>query len=129
MSKSDHVDEFLASYPQQVAELARGLRAVIARELPGATEALDRPGRIVAYSVGPGYKGSVCTIIPSKTGVKLGIVEGAALDDPRSLLEGEGKRHRYVAFSSAADVGRPGVKSLLVAARKAADARLAAITR
>jgi hypothetical protein len=110
------IDTFLATYPDAVRDTALALRRAIRVTLPDATEILDVPARIVGYSVGPGYAGDVCTIIPSKKGVKLGIARGASLSDPRGLLEGTGKVHRYIAMAKPADVKRPGVTTLIKAA-------------
>ena len=57
-----------------------------------------------------------------QTGLKLGIVRGAELPDPHGLLEGNGKRHQYVQLSQPADLNRVGIKELLRAARKIAEA-------
>lgn len=122
---SDAIVEFLARYPNSVARLAMAVRALILRALPDLDEVLDEPGGVIGFGLGPGYSGLVCTIIPSKTGVRLGIVRGAELPDPLGLLEGTGKRHRYVQFSQPADVGRPGIEELLVAARTAASSKRA----
>lgn len=105
--------EFLSEYPAAVCDVARGLRAIVRAAIPGAREELDRPGRVIGYGFGPGYSGLVCTIIPSKKGVKLGVVHGARLPDPQGLLEGSGKQHRYVAFSKPADLEKAGLKELL----------------
>ena len=118
--KKDIVAEFFATYPAPVAELAAALRVVVIAALPGAAETLDESGRVVGYAVGAGYAGLVCTIIPSKTGVKLGIVRGAELLDTHGLLEGSGRRHRYVQFGQPTDVDRAGLKELLKAARAVA---------
>ena len=112
----DSVLEFLGEYPDAIRDLARGLRELVQAALPGAREELDRPGRVIGYGFGPGYSGLVCTIIPSKKGVKLGVVYGARLPDPDQLLEGPGKQHRYVAFSNAQDLKKAGLKDLLRAA-------------
>ncbi|MBI3494240.1 MAG: hypothetical protein HY047_21035 [Acidobacteria bacterium] len=48
--------------------------------------------------------------------MKLGVVRGAELPDPKHLLEGSGKVHRYVALKTRADLKRPGLKPLLKAA-------------
>ena len=64
----------------------------------------------------PGYKGCVCTLILSKTGVKLGIAYGAAMPDPKGLMRGAGKVHRHVALQNLADLKQPGVKALIKAA-------------
>lgn len=114
MKQSDNdVSGFLGEYPAAVSDLARRLRAIVRAAIPGAREELDRPGRVIGYGFGPGYSGLVCTIIPSKKGVKLGVVHGARLPDPHRLLEGSGKQHRYVAFSKPADLEKRGLKELL----------------
>jgi hypothetical protein len=109
----DPVLEFLDQYPRAVSDLARRLRSVIRSTLPDTREELDRRGRVVGYSYGPGYAGLVCTIILSKTAVKLGIVGGAKLPDPANLLEGVGKQHRYIAFTQASDFERPSIRDIL----------------
>ena len=59
---------------------------------------------MIAYSYGPGCKGLVCTLILSRKGVKLGIVRGSELPDPKQLLEGSGKVHRFVQLNAPADL-------------------------
>jgi hypothetical protein len=81
---------------------------------------------VIGYGHGSGYADMICTIILSKTGVKLGIVGGADLPDPRGLLDGSGKRHRYVAFAEVADLKKPSVTALLEAAFAAWKKRRAA---
>ena len=107
------IDEFFNEYPRAVPIIARGLRDIVRAAMPDAREELDRPGKVVGYSYGEGYAGLVCTIILSKTGVKLGIVGGAQFPDPAGLLEGSGKQHRYVAFGEASDLERAGILDLL----------------
>ena len=117
-AEHDAVTEFFDEYPAVVPDLARRLRELIRSTLPDAREELDRPGRVIGYSYGPGYAGLVCTIILSKKAVKLGVVGSASMTDPANLLEGAGKRHRYVAFAQASDFERPGIRDLLRAAVK-----------
>jgi len=115
-AKHDPVTALFDEYSGAVPGLARRLRDVIRSALPGAFEELDRPGRVVGYGYGTGYAGLVCTIILSKTGVKLGIVGGAQMADPANLLEGAGKQHRYIAFTRSSDFDRLGIGDLLHAA-------------
>jgi hypothetical protein len=114
---TDDVDDFFKAYPDAIRDIAVSLRSTIRSAIPDATEMLDRADRVVGYGIGAGYSGLICTIIPSKTGVKLGIVGGANLADPKGLLEGPGKRHRYVQFTRTSDLGRAGVRPLIKAAR------------
>ena len=112
-SQSDDVVNFLSEYPDQVRDTALALRKTILSSVTGATELLDRSGRVIGYGFGSGYKDLVCTIIPSKTGVKLGIVDGATMADPQHLLQGAGKRHRYAVLTTLADARKPEIESLL----------------
>ena len=123
VTTKDPIASFFAGYPANVAALATSLRDFVRSTIPDASETLDEQGRVVGYGVGTGYAGLVCTIIPSKTGVKLGIVRGAALPDPRKLLEGSGKRHRYVQIAQPSDLNRAGLADLVAAARRAALAK------
>jgi hypothetical protein len=47
--------------------------------------------------------------------VKLGIVRGSELPDPKRLMQGSGKVHRYVQLRSIADLKQPGLRPLLKA--------------
>jgi hypothetical protein len=96
---------------------------LLADAFPGSTETLDLPARMIAYSYGPGYKGLACTLILSRGGVKIGVVRGSELADPKGLLEGSGKVHRHVALKTPADLERPGLKPLLKASLAAWKAR------
>ncbi|MFO7698600.1 MAG: GrpB family protein [Anaerolineae bacterium] len=106
---------FLEGYPPPVPEMAASVRGMVRRVLPDIQETLDATSRIVAYGYGPGYGDTICTLIPSKGGVKLGIARGASLPDPDGLLSGTGKVHRVVAFARPSDLGenRPGKEALL----------------
>ena len=108
-------DALLAKYPDHVGELATETRRVILAALPKAVEQVDSKANVVGYSFGAGYSNLICTIILSKSGVKLGLVGGASLPDPKKLLTGTGKVHRYVQMNAPADARRPAVKALLKA--------------
>ncbi|MBV9009128.1 MAG: hypothetical protein JO354_08180 [Verrucomicrobia bacterium] len=110
------ITEFLQKYPESVENLAVRLQTFVRDTLPDAREALDRSSSVIGYSYGSGYAGLVCTIIMSQGGVKLGIVGSANLPDPTHLLEGAGKRHRYINFIEMVDFHRPGIRDLLQAA-------------
>ena len=113
---SKEFDDLLSSYPANVQEVARGLRELILDTVPDANEMVDAPARVVGYGYGAGYKGMICTIILSKKEVKLGIVGGAALPDPNGLMEGAGKKHRYVVLHEPADLKkRKGIAELIKA--------------
>ncbi len=110
------LDEFLILYPTAVKEIALAARELVMQTVPDATETVDRSARLVGYGYGPGYKDTICTLLLSQTGVKVGIARGSELADPHRLLQGSGKVHRHVQLRSVADVANPGLKQLLEAA-------------
>jgi hypothetical protein len=125
LARATPVDELLASYPEPVREIAAAARALLKSSLPGIEETADVSAKLIGYGYGPGYKDGVCTLILSKKEVKLGIVFGASLPDPKRLMTGTGKVHRHVPLRSPADLERPGLKALLQAALEAQRTRSA----
>jgi hypothetical protein len=103
----------LTSYSKGVQDTARAARQLILALIPGAIEVVDAKTAVIGYGYGTGYRDMVCTLILSKGGVKLGLVGGASLPDPRKLLEGSGKVHRYIPLGRPADLRRPGLRPLL----------------
>ena len=109
----------VASLDPHVRSLVLGVRELVLATLPGATEVPDAKARVIGYGYGTGYKDMVATIILSRKGVKLGLVQGASLDDPSGLLEGEGKVHRHIPFAEPGEIERPAVKALIRVAHAA----------
>ncbi|MGO9466705.1 MAG: DUF1801 domain-containing protein [Isosphaeraceae bacterium] len=110
------VVEFLALYPPNVRDIALAARELVVHTVPDATETVDRSARLIGYGYGPGYKDTICTLLMSRTGVKVGIARGSELPDPAQLLQGSGKVHRHVQLRTVADVANPGLEHLLEAA-------------
>jgi hypothetical protein len=110
------LDEFLATYPDEIRQLALTLRDLIHDEIPSMIEQVDTPSKIIAYGYDKTYKGSVCAIAPYQSHLNLMFSKGATLPDPDGLLEGTGKRARHVKIRTADDITRPGVRALLAAA-------------
>jgi hypothetical protein len=118
------IDTLLKSYPPSVQTLARQARKRIREWVPAAEESVDESARMLAYGLGPGYKGMVCTLLLSKSGVKLGLAAGASLADPHGLLAGAGKVHKHVPLRTPEDLDQVGVKQLVLDARAACLERL-----
>src|SRR5438128_12570931 len=109
------VHQHLRAYPAEVQALASAARKAIRKWLPGVEERADSSAPVIGYGYGPGYRGTVCTLILSKSGIKLGLVRGGDLADPRGLLEGNGKVHRYIQLRAVSDLRKPGVSELVKA--------------
>ncbi len=116
MPSSKDFETFLAPYPPEVRDIAVAAKSFLEGAIPGAAETLDGSAKIIGYGYAPGYKGLICTLILSRAGVKLGIVRGSELPDPKGLMRGSGKVHRHVQLQSVADLKKPGLRSLLKAA-------------
>ena len=109
----------LSRYDEAVSKMGFHLREFLLTELKQIIEYPDGPANIIGYGYGPGYKQLLCTIIPSKKGIKLGFYKGSELPDPKKLLTGSGKVHRHVAIKSENDVKDPAIKKLVDEALKA----------
>lgn len=119
------IADFLANYNQQVYTHAVILREIILATLPDVTEQLDLPARMVAYCYGQKYAEMICTLIPSKKGLKLGFYKGVDLPDPHQLLEGTGKISRYIEIKTKEQIQSPALKALLESALEAYKKRTA----
>ena len=118
------VETVLGRYPKEVQTLAEAARTLILEVLPDVEEMVDTTAPVIGYGYGTGYKGAVCTLLLSKSGVKIGVAYGATLADPAHLLTGSGKVHRFVPVRTQDDLREAGLSKLLKAANQAARARL-----
>jgi hypothetical protein len=118
------LDAFLSEYSEDVFSKALKLRAILLSNLPDVTEQLDLPARMIGYCYGQRYIDMICTLIPSKKGLKLGFAYGPELPDPDGLLEGSGKLSRYVVIRSEKQINSPALRKLIAAARTAFEKRV-----
>src|SRR5436190_24266072 len=113
MTADKNIEVFLSQYDKQIFSNAWKLRGVILANLPDITEQLDISARMIAYCYGQKYSELICTVIPSKKGLKLGFNKGVDLPDPRNLLKGTGKISRYIEIFSEEEIKSPALKKLL----------------
>ncbi len=71
---------------------------------------------MIAYCYGEKYSDMICTVIPSKKGLKLGFYKGNELPDPNQLLQGNGKISRYIQINSADQIKSADLKKILLSA-------------
>lgn len=116
MEKSEDCEKFLSRYKDDIAQHAQSLRRLLLKCLPGITEQVDLPAKMIAYSFGPKYQDLICVIIPSQKGLKLGFNRGTMLPDPSSLLVGNGKISRYVEIKTLAQIKSQEFENLIFAA-------------
>ncbi len=109
-------ETLLAKYPAEVQALAAAARAALAKWLPRSEQVADNTAPVIGVGYGTGYKGLVCALIISKTGVKIGLARGTELPDPDGLLAGAGKVHKHIQLHSPSDLRNPAVRALVKAA-------------
>lgn len=97
----------------KLSDVAKAARALVKRTVAGCEEYVN-PWKIPTFD----YHGPLCGYMAGKEHVTFILVRGAKLRDPEKLLEGTGKSLRHVKLRGLADVRRPGVKKLIVAAAK-----------
>ena len=113
------VDDILSKFDERIAGQAVQLREYLLKEIKGVMEVPDNTANLIGYGYGTGYKDLICTILLSKQGVKLGLNRGSELRDPKKLLTGAGKVHRYVEIKTAQNISNPALKELLTEAIEA----------
>jgi hypothetical protein len=113
------VTDILSRYDEKTAMLASQLRNFILGELKDIIELPDNSVNLIGYGYSTGYKDMICTILLSKKGVKLGFYKGSELPDPKKLLTGTGKVHRYMEIKTEQDIKTPALKKLLTDALNA----------
>jgi hypothetical protein len=114
MKTDKKTEAFLAQYDAEVYTRALQLRELLLNHLPGITEQVDLPAKMIMYTYGQKYSELISVIIPSKKGLKLGFNRGNELLDPDGLLEGKGKISRYVVIKSDIDVRSAELKKLVL---------------
>lgn len=113
MPTDKRTEDFLSAYSPEVISMAMKLRGLLLDMLPDVTEQVDLPAKIIGYGYGNKYSETICVIIPSKKGIKLGFYKGNELPDPDGLLEGTGKISRYVNFTGPDKLKLPALKRLI----------------
>src|SRR5581483_9057562 len=113
---SSELEQFLTPYSPIVQALALKLRALIREIMPETIEQLDPSAHLIGYGLDRTYKGLICGITLHKVHINLMFASGTELPDAEGLLAGTGKRARHVTIRQEADLERPGVRILLVAA-------------
>ena len=118
------LDDLLAGVSPEVIKIFYALRDQIMQKIPAASEEIDIPARMTAYSLFPGYAGTVFTLMVAQKWITLGIYQGAKLNDPEHLLSGSGKVHGSIKVTDLSRINSDSLAALLDEAVTAADTRL-----
>src|SRR5438132_10149923 len=119
--------KFLKPYDREIRELALKLRALVLEEMSPCYENIYDAYSAVAigYGTSDRLRDGIFHIAVYSQHVNLGFNDGATLDDPKGILQGNGNRIRHITIKSSADLERPELRAYIRRARKKArdDAR------
>jgi len=116
---TEELIRLLSDYDLKVGELALGLRDIVLSQAPDAVESLFRSYAVsINFSFTGKWTQGFCMVVVYPRHVNLGFHRGAELDDPKGLLEGEGKIMRHIKIASPQDLTRPYLKTFIRAAIK-----------
>jgi hypothetical protein len=120
----------LRSYIQKLdpkeQKLMRSVRAAVRKRFPTAHElAYDYSSQVViSYSPTDRAIDSIVAIAGRAGGVRLYLMHGPQLPDPKGLLLGSGSQTRFVQLEAASRLAHPDVKALIAAAVDQCTVRL-----
>ena len=99
-------------------KLIRSVRSAVRRRLPTANELVYDYNTffVIAYSATDRPTEAIASIDARADGVRLYLLKGPELPDPKKLLMGSGKQTRFIRVEAAKHLGHPDVEALIAAA-------------
>ena len=115
--------KFLKPYDAEVRDLALSLRSLVIEEMAPCYENIYDAYSAVAMGYGPTdrLQDGVFHIAVYSHHVNLGFNDGATLDDPKGILQGNGNRIRHITIKAADDLKRPELRAYIRRAIKKAN--------
>jgi hypothetical protein len=122
------IDVFLARYAPPIEARLRDARASLRARFPQGHELVFDNYNALVFGISPSERSteSFISIAGYPRWVTLFFLNGADLQDPEGLLQGEGKQVRGVRLDEAADLDSPAVQALVAQACLPWQERLAA---
>ncbi|MCU0499812.1 MAG: DUF1801 domain-containing protein [Anaerolineae bacterium] len=117
---TDIPNEIIAECSPEIIELTDALRLLIRQTIPSAKELMYRGWKGIGYH--HPESGYFCALFPRAEQVNLGFEWGVDLPDPDNLLQGTGKRLRYVVLTPGQTIPEAAIRQLLLIAAGEYDA-------
>ena len=114
----------LNKYDDDIRELATAARTLIAKLIPKADEKIYFGWRVARFSLDGTMAGQFIAIGPHKKHVNLYFMNGVELEDPKSLLNGDGKKMRHVSITEARQLKSAALKALIKASAELQKTKL-----
>lgn len=118
MTPAAQLSGFIGRYSPEIARAFKAARRKIRALIPRGYELVYDNYNALGIGYGPGRKSSdvIVSIVAYPRWVTLFFLYGAKLDDPKSLLQGQGRRVRSIRLQSPDDLDRTEVKRLIAQA-------------
>ena len=99
-------------------KLIRSVRSAVRKRLPTANEFLYDSGTflVIGYSPTDRSTDGILSIAARPDGVRLYLMPGPQLPDPKKLLMGSGKQARFIRVEAARQLAHPDIEALIAAA-------------
>jgi hypothetical protein len=126
MSAEARLRSFVNRSDPAQQKLFRSMRTALRKRLPTANELVYDYGTFFVISYSPTDNGidGIVAFAARADGVRLYLLNGPKLPDPKKLLMGSGKMTRFVRLASARQIADPDVEALIVAAVERASVPL-----
>ena len=99
-------------------KLIRAVRSAVRKRFPAANELLYDYKKFFVFGYSPTENGidSIAALSAREDGVRLYLMNGPKLPDPKKLLLGSAKQTRYILVESARQLTHPDIEALIAAA-------------
>jgi hypothetical protein len=119
---------FIGKFDPKDQRLIRAVRTAVRKRFAGAWELVydNYNFFVIGYSPTERPSDTIVSITASAGSVGLCFIRGAALPDPKKLLQGSGNQTRFIRLDSAGVLARPEIEALIASAIADASAPLPA---
>ena len=109
---------FIEDFEPRDQRLIRSVRSVVRKRLPTANELVYdyHTFFVIAYSPTERPTDGIVSIAARTDGVRLYLMQGPQLSDPKKLLLGSGRQTRFIRVEAASQLAHPDVEALIAAA-------------
>ena len=118
MNAEAQLKAFVAKFDPKDQRLIRAVRRALRKRLPAAHELVcdNYNFFVIGYSPTERPSDAIVSITARASSVGLCFIHGAALPDPKKVLQGSGNQTRFIRLESASVLARPEVEALVAAA-------------
>jgi hypothetical protein len=127
-SADQQLKTFIGKFDLKDQWLIRAVRAAVRKRFAGAWELVydNYNFFVIGYSPTERPSDSIVSITARAGSVGLCFIRGAALPDPKKLLQGSGNQTRFIRLESASVLAQPEIEALIASAIAKARAPLPA---